>query len=94
MPALNIEASPMTGAVFHPAEVPHELEKRREYLRGWLAIVLVSLLCLMVLTPFLFLTRNAEDSNAALEILKIVLSPVAGLVGAVTGFYFGEKSKE
>jgi hypothetical protein len=25
-------------------------------------------------------------------VLEIILSPITGLVGAVTGFYFGEKS--
>ena len=35
------------------------------------------------------------DSNreAFLDVLQITLGPLIALVGAVTGFYFGEKSK-
>jgi hypothetical protein len=43
---------------------------------------------------FLFVRpRTAENVEALKSVLTLIFAPVVGLVGAVTGFYFGEKPR-
>jgi hypothetical protein len=37
-------------------------------------------------------TAEAAEMKSARAVVELVLTPLIGLVGAVTGFYFGEKS--
>jgi hypothetical protein len=36
---------------------------------------------------------TTENRDALMKVLEVVLAPLVALVGAVTGFYYGEKSK-
>ena len=68
-------------------------------MRGGIAVALVAILGVMVLLAFLyvmislFILKTFRDMDALKTLLEILFSPVVALVGAVTGFYFGEKSK-
>jgi len=59
-----------------------------------LAFVLVGLLAFVViLTTIYAVTGNAKQEATIESYLKIVLSPIIGIVGSVVGFYFGAKSQ-
>lgn len=64
----------------------------REKKRGRIALTLVYLLCAVVLASFSYAFYRPADIDALKALLEIVFAPVVGLVGAATGFYFGEKA--
>jgi hypothetical protein len=84
-------ASGGTGQLGAPS-----LEKNRwdDAARVILAFVLVGLLAFVViLTTIYAVTGNAKEEATIESYLKIVLSPIIGIVGSVVGFYFGAKSQ-
>jgi hypothetical protein len=74
-----------------PGEKPYDPAPEREKKRGVIALVLVSALCGVVVLAFacIFLVP-AANIELLKSVLDIVFAPIVGLVGAVTGFYFGE----
>lgn len=77
----------------------------REQKRGRVALMLLWLLSAIVGGSFLLLLigllaiglgADLEKFQGVVEsmasVLQVLLTPIVGLVGAVTGFYFGEKS--
>lgn len=82
-----------------PEDFEYDPSEDREWVRGTIALALVAVLAGMVVLAFiyilisLFIMKSFRDVEALKTILEILFSPVVGLVGAVTGFYFGEKSK-
>lgn len=77
----------------------------RESVRGniakWLVWTLVGVVAVVVLASIAMTWRCAAQNACAPEfaemksirlLLELILTPLVGLVGAVTGFYFGEKS--
>jgi hypothetical protein len=87
------EAPPSTSslevATYDPAQ-------DRERVRGRIAQILVWLLVGIVVVSLgagVWLGLKTEEGIESLKlVLELVLTPIIGLVGAVTGFYFGEKS--
>jgi len=86
-------------------EKPYDPAPQRENIRGTIALALVwtlvGVITLVVLAGLVtVLACHAKDacSADALElktiraVVEMILTPLIGLVGAVTGFYFGEKS--
>lgn len=75
---------------------PYDPAPEREQKRGLIALILVSALCGIIVLAFAFIFF-VPAANANIDILKsvleIIFAPIVGLVGAVTGFYFGEKSR-
>jgi hypothetical protein len=78
---------------------PFDLVQAREKMRGRLALILVLVLAGIVIAAFiyalisLFILKTFRDLDTLKTVLEILFAPVVGLVGSVTGFYFGEKSK-
>ncbi len=71
---------------------PYNPDPEREKLRGKIALILVSLLVGIVLMAFFTLWFAAPEKVSKLkEVLDLVVAPIVGIVGAVTGFYFGGK---
>ncbi len=57
-------------------------------------IALILTICLIAIVLFtLIMILTGVDIEKTKDTLELILSPVVGLVGAVTGFYFGEKQK-
>jgi hypothetical protein len=85
-----------TGDLIRPEEKPYDPAPEREKKRGIIALILVSALCGIIVLAFAYVFV-APAAGTSLEVLKTVLeiifAPIVGLVGAVTGFYFGEKSR-
>jgi hypothetical protein len=90
-----LSAGAASGAIA-PLGAP-SLKKDRwdDAARVILAFVLVGLLAFVViLTTIYAVTGNAKQEATIESYLKIVLSPIIGIVGSVVGFYFGAKSQK
>ena len=83
---------------------PYDPTKEREGVRSWIAMSLIGLLAVIIISPFVLILlgvgcdalgpgsdvcRRIPDISLK-EIMDMLLTPMVGLVGAVTGFYFGE----
>lgn len=96
---LDLTGDPAAGGYTPPKLVPYNPEEDREKKRGTIALILVCLLAGIVAGAFiyvlisLFILKSFRDLDSLKTLLEIVFAPVVGLVGSVTGFYFGEKSK-
>jgi hypothetical protein len=73
-----------------------DLEVRREQMRGRIALALVAVLVIVIIVTLIMViimvfTLGFDTSlNEALQAVgTTILTPVIGLIGAVTGFYFG-----
>lgn len=87
-------------------EGQYDPSKDRELIRGQIALILTWCLVGVVgvatlaglLTAVVCMSHGAQCSAPTMELktigtlATIVLTPLVGLVGAVTGFYFGEKA--
>ena len=76
-----------------PTTEDYDPAPEREKLRGTLALLLVSLLIGIVLLGFVSVWFNWVAIADLKQLLELVFTPVVTLVGAVTGFYYGERSK-
>ena len=98
-------ASPGKALATAPVnEVSYDPAQDRENIRGNIAMRLVWTLVALVGGSFLLAAASialcsgtaCNASTASLEpvkaVVQLLLTPVVGLVGAVTGFYFGEQS--
>nr|WP_294528688.1 hypothetical protein [uncultured Rhodopila sp.] len=84
------------GELIRPEEKPYDPAPEREKKRGIIALVLVSALCGIIVLAFVYVfVAPAPGPNIEVlkTVLEIIFAPIVGLVGAVTGFYFGEKSR-
>jgi hypothetical protein len=78
---------PITGEAWNPGK---HLATSRRFIAHWLLAMLSGVLFVSWLSVILSLAAF-EDVQA---LMTIVFAPIIGLVGAATGFYFGEKSTE
>jgi hypothetical protein len=83
------EAAP---GLARPPSFPYDPSHDREKKRGHIAMTLVCLLFAIVAASFVYILFRLCDIETLKSLLEIVFAPIVGLVGAVTGFYFGEKS--
>jgi hypothetical protein len=78
--------------VFGPRSV-RSVSHMREWARQWLAIIIVSCLLAIVVLSFLLIFimefRGEISISEAKDFVSLIIGPVVGIVGAVTGFYFG-----
>ena len=72
---------------------PYDPGPEREKKRGVIALTLVFLMCGLVALSLIYIVVAPKEAEALRVVLEIVFGPIVGLVGAVTGFYFGEKSR-
>lgn len=83
---------------------PYDPTRDRETKRGEIAMMLIYLLVAIAVAPYVLLllpalcialggveTCKALPAIPLADLLGTLLTPVVGLVGAVAGFYFGEK---
>lgn len=80
--------------LFTPSTADYDPAQDREKVRGRIALILVFLLLGIVAVSFVAIWFKMAPLTDVKGILELVLAPVVGLVGAVTGFYYGEKSKQ
>ena len=72
-----------------PEARPFDPRPARERMRGWIAIMLLGILTLIVAGAFVTLWFDLAPRDDLDTVLTVVFGPVAALVGAATGFYFG-----
>lgn len=66
--------------------------RRREWSRTILAGFIIGSLVFIVVGAFITLWMNKETTiNDLREMVHVLIGPTIGIVGAVLGFYFGEK---
>ena len=72
---------------------PYDPTRDRERVRGRIAFIVVGVFAGVVLLPLgaAFVTSD-ETFKRLIDTLGVLLPAVATLVGAVTGFYYGEKA--
>ena len=76
-----------------PPQKPYDPEPHREKLRGWIALALLGLLALVVLSLLFGFLVNWITAAEIKDVGIILVSPLVTLVGAVTGFYYGSKTR-
>ncbi|HXE52667.1 MAG TPA: hypothetical protein VN541_06605 [Tepidisphaeraceae bacterium] len=73
--------------------VHEHVARRRESFRQSISILTVGSMFLVVMLSFVSLWCIKDFAFADLkELLHILIPPIIGIVGAVTGFYFGERN--
>lgn len=65
------------------------IARRREDMRGRIAISLVAILAFVVLASFVTVWVSGGLTPAMKDLLTVILAPIVTLVGSATGFYFG-----
>lgn len=90
---LDLESESVEPTLFVPPTEPYDPAPEREKIRGWIALILICLLVAIVVAAFISLWSQWASLKDLKGVLEVVLGPIIGLVGAVTGFYFGEKSR-
>jgi hypothetical protein len=90
---LTAELGGRTEPVAPPA-VSVRVAERREGMRGILAGALVAILAATTLLGFASVGFDWASPEEARELLAVLLTPIVGLVGAATGFYFGGNSDQ
>jgi hypothetical protein len=76
-----------------PLSVNEHIVRRREWSRQIISLTTMLSMLLIVVLPFLtLLTTPNRDFNDLKELLHILIPPIIGIVGAVMGFYFGERN--
>jgi uncharacterized protein YneF (UPF0154 family) len=58
-------------------------------MRGAIVIILLSILAGIIAGSFVALWVKAISSDEIKTLLTLVFTPIVGLVGAATGFYYG-----
>jgi hypothetical protein len=62
-----------------------------DWTRVMLALLLVALLVVLTLGAGLYVAITPSKEPAIEAFLKLVFTPIVGLVGSVVGFYFGSR---
>lgn len=102
---INPAPSSFSPDIEAPVEEPYDPAPARENVRGrialllvWTMVVVIGLVVLIgIVTAYNCRLKDAcsvdaTDLKSMRAVIELVLTPLIGLVGAVTGFYFGEKS--
>jgi hypothetical protein len=93
IPEVVFAENPVGLSLEQPSDKPYDPGRDREFVRSWVAYGLLGLLIVIVLLSFIALWAHGITKDDLKEILTIFFGPIITLLGAVTGFYYGEKSK-
>lgn len=77
-----------------PQVASYDHRRAREWVRGGLAIALMTALLVVVAGSGWFFIWHADEVDLLQKYLSVVMTPLVALVGALTGFYFGEKASD
>ena len=72
-------------------EQPYDPARSRERVRGLIAAAMTALF-VAVIGVLLADALLGRDLDYIAKLAALILTPVAGLLGAVVGFYYGEQS--
>jgi hypothetical protein len=93
--AFNIKESSQPNAISLENEQAkfsvHPIAKQREDARVIISLIIVLSLAFIVIATFVSLwTKGNTPVDDIVKVIGAITAPVIGIVGAVTGFYFGE----
>jgi hypothetical protein len=71
--------------------VQQPLAAKQEDNRLIIAVIIVSSLAAIVAIPFLIVLIKSCNIDDLIKLVQATIGPVIGVVGAVTGFYFGTR---
>lgn len=72
------------------AAFPSEgIRQKRESYRGRIAMSLLAILALVIVATFLLVAIERVEVSEIETLTSLMLTPIVGLVGAATGFYYG-----
>lgn len=91
-PELVLTGEPNLTATAALAEPAIQKAKFDDLARIMLAFLLVGLLIFVIIVTTLYVVTTPKEEPTIESYLKIVLSPIIGIVGTVVGFYFGARS--
>jgi type II secretory pathway component PulM len=75
-----------------PRVTQRTVELRQEDARTRIALLIVGAFAIIVVVAILAIwVPTARSVDEIVKIIQTVLSPLVGIVGAVTGFYFGAR---
>lgn len=77
------QTPPLDRAYFAPDTTTTAVTQRR------ISYILLALLSVIVVSALLARITGAVDTSGLKDVTSGLLTPIVGLVGAVTGFYFG-----
>jgi len=93
----RLDSDPVFGPLSSTSGLERvQISRLRERARGRIAFWIIGALITIVVLSYavftLLIFRNPTVSFAELkDLTEVPVAPVIGIVGAVTGFYFGEK---
>lgn len=96
-PPGNLEDDPQEVGVLGPGDPlpdPGELDKLREAMRGTIAGWLLALLVFVTALPLIGVFAHWASVDDIVKIAPLFFTPILGLFGTVTGFYYGTQQKK
>ena len=66
-----------------------EVAKHQEESRRLVALIIVGSMAFLVAAPFVFVDLSGAKLEDIIKLVQTLITPVIGVVGAVTGFYYG-----
>jgi len=68
-----------------------DVDVKREDARLFISIMIIAPLPLTFVLAFLYIWCHSGQIEVVRQLVDMLLTPLIGLVGAVTGFYFSDK---
>ncbi len=90
---VTTEGAPPAKSAYTLETKQYDPARQREHVRAGIAYLLIGLLVGIIVLSFLMLILAGRSFDEVKGMLELLLAPIVGLVGAVTGFYYGEKAK-
>lgn len=90
-PARSLELPDDRGLAPAREDRPYRPDRERERIRGWLALALACMLAAVLLVSWGEFAVGTRSVDEIADMLQATLAPLIGLVGAATGFYFGDR---
>lgn len=68
-----------------------EAAKQFEESRLWIALIIVGSMAFIVVASFALIYSCRDKIDDVIKLVQLLIAPVIGVVGAVTGFYYGSR---
>lgn len=93
MPDEDLTTEPESSTAEPVRTEPYDPRPKREQLRGYLALGLLLLVAVVILAALVGMFASLEATRIK-DVIGLVLTPLVGLLSAVTGFYFASVDRD